>query len=294
MSVSIVDTNKNRRIEGEGEGLKKTNKEGKKVEIDTKNKNKRKKTILKTKKGKTIRIASINLRKRIDMKIIQLKEVIEKNEIDIVLTQEWGGWAHEKGKYENSIKGYYNFCSFKTKKGVKQTNKSRLVMGKKEERRATIKLNEGRKKGTTILVRKDLINQFNVDEIKLKKDGEIQVIEMVIKKKKIVIMNMHAEPSRIETKKEIFFQKIKKVMENIEKDTRILLGGDANSIWRDTDTTTKTGGNKTIKQFCKKEGMVDLMWKKRKEKMGKKEAEKEEFHTWEKEQQNLTKRLDSF
>jgi hypothetical protein len=33
---------------------------------------------------------SINLRKGIDVKIIQLK-VIEKNKIDIIFTQEWRG-----------------------------------------------------------------------------------------------------------------------------------------------------------------------------------------------------------
>jgi exonuclease III len=58
---------------------------------------------------------------------------------------------------------------------------------------------------------------------------------------------MHGEPNINEKKKERFFEKIKKIInENIEKNTRILLGGDANSIWRDADIMTKTGGDKTI------------------------------------------------
>jgi hypothetical protein len=42
--------------------------------------------------------------------------------------------------------------------------------------------------------------------------------------------------------------------------------------------------------------MEDLMWKKRKEKLGKEKAEDAEFHTWERERESecLTKRLDSF
>lgn len=99
-------------------------------------------------------------------------------------------------------------------------------MGKKEERRVIGKINEGRKKGTTILIKKELINELNVNEIKLKKDGEIQVIELTVDHKKVVVINIHAEPSIMEKKKEDFFKKIGIIIEkNIEKDTRILLGG---------------------------------------------------------------------
>jgi hypothetical protein len=141
-------------------------------------------TEIKNKENKIIRIASINLQKGIETKLEQLREIIEKNKIDIILTQEWGGWKHEEEKYEKCIKGFVNFMSFKNKKGYKHIYKSILAMGKEERRRVTAKANEGRKKGTTILVQKDLLHQFNINEIKLTKDGEIQVIEITIGKKR--------------------------------------------------------------------------------------------------------------
>ena len=275
---------------------KNKNKNKRKNEENEENKNTKKQKIfiiLDKKNEKILRIASINLRKGIDTKLIQVKEALKKNKIDILLTQEWGGWAHELSKYEKCVEGYTNFCSFKSKKGHVQINKSLLVMNKEEIKTANKSKYQARKRGTTILIRNELINQLNINEIKIKKDGEIEAIELTINNKKLAIINIHAEPCIIKAKKEIFFNKLSKIIDNIDKETKILVGGDANSIWQDSDTTGE-GKDKSIKKFCKNRNLTDLMWKKRKREEGKKEAKSAEYHTWEREQQGLTKRLDSF
>ena len=67
-----------------------------------------------------------------------------------------------------------------------------------------------------------------------------------------------------------------------------------------TSSVDKRDLDKTIREFCKKRGWVDMSWEKRREEEieGESEEEKGErmkkMHTWERERSGTTKRLDSF
>jgi hypothetical protein len=58
-------------------------------------------------------------------------------------------------------------------------------MNKNERKKNKENRIESRRKGTAILVRKNLVSQCNINEIKLNKDGEIQAIELTVKGKKL-------------------------------------------------------------------------------------------------------------
>jgi exonuclease III len=72
--------------------------------------------------------------------------------------------------------------------------------------------------------------------------------------------------------KEIFYKKIDNIIENnIKGECRVIMAGDANSVWNDENTTNKNKKDldKTVKEFCKRRGWTDLSrkWiKKREEK----------------------------
>jgi exonuclease III len=252
----------------------------------------------------TLRIATQNIQKGVDDKIMQLANALSKLEIDILLTQEWGGWQNEETRYKKIVTGYTNFCSFKAKKGFKHDNVSMLAMSIVERNKHRKKNTNKRKRGTTILIKDNLINQLNINEIKTNKDGEIEIIEMTIDKEKTIIINIHAEPNRDQKKKDKFYKKLETIIDNnLNKEANIIIGGDANSVWKDEDTSNieKEGLDKSIHDFCKKRGYTDLMHKHRKRKIPEKEdtnegteKRKNETHTWERESSGLTKRLDSF
>jgi hypothetical protein len=58
--------------------------------------------------------------------------MLEKLEIDILITQEWAGWNIEEFKYKKCIEGYTNFMSFKKKKERQVENISLLAMNEEE------------------------------------------------------------------------------------------------------------------------------------------------------------------
>jgi exonuclease III len=151
--------------------------------------------------------------------------------------------------------------SFKNKKGKKPINKSLLAMTKAERASYMTKSRQKRKKGTTILIKNSIISQFNVNEIKLIKDEKIEAIELSTEKDKMMIIGMHAEPNRTKKKKKNFYAKLKNIiMNNIPPENKIIIGGDANSIWDDEDTSNKDKNeiDKTIKEFCKELDIIDL------------------------------------
>ena len=150
--------------------------------------------------------------------------------------------------------------SFKKKKGGKekgQENVSILAMNQNEKREWEREKREGRKRGTTILVKNELLNTLNIREIEIKKDREIEAIEMSINEKKYAIIAIHAEPDRDKNKKEKFFMKVENIIKNnIKNDCRILMAGDANSVWTDEDTSNpdKKDLDKTVREFCGRVG----------------------------------------
>lgn len=187
--------------------------------------------------------------------------MLEELKIDILIPQEWAGWQGEEESNRKRVQGYTNFMLFK-KKAEEKTKKPSLLAMKRAERVEYMKKSKkGRKKGTTILVRNELLKMCNVREIERVKDGEIEVIELTKGKQKIVIMGIHGEPESEKEKKESFFKKIENIIEhNIKGEGRILIGGDANSVWEDKDTNNeeKKDLDKTIKEFCKKRNWTDL------------------------------------
>lgn len=50
------------------------------------------------------------------------------------------------------------------------------------------------------------------------------------------------------------------IKNNIKDECRILMGGDANSVWEDGDTTNedKKELDKSIREFCKRGGWTDI------------------------------------
>jgi len=249
---------------------------------------------------KTLRIGTCNLQKGVETKLMQIQKLLDKGDIDILLTQEWGGWAQEYGKFSNSVRGYTNFMSFKTKAGTIHENVSLVAMTATQRNVYRKKTRKPRKRGTTILVRNELINELNVNETKIQKDREIEMIELVMKGEKIVILSFHAEPDRDIRKKEKFYAKLTKIItENIATEAQVLLGGDANSVWttKDTSKENKRSLDQSVKKFCKKMKFTDICRKVRKREKTKKEREEEgeqRNHTWESDTEDLSKRLDSF
>ncbi len=241
---------------------------------------------------KRMRIGSINLQKGIDNKIMEIGNALDRLEIDILFTQEWGGWSNEEGKYRNCIEGYTNLMSFKKLPERRKDNISMLAMTKKEREiyKRELYKKRGRRKGTTILVRNELVNRMNVNDLKIRKDGEIMAIELTIEKERWILINIHAEPEREKFKKERFFKKVNTIIENNIGKGNILIGGDANSIWEEEDTSNEQGdGDRTVKEWCEEWNMVDLMREKRKG-----EDDKGNWHTWESNSGEYSKRLDSF
>lgn len=219
-------------------------------------------------------------------------------EIDILLIQEWGGWQGEEEEWKRKITGYTNFMSFKKRKEKEKKTPSILAMKRAERKEYFKERTEKRKRGTTILVKNELINLCNVRELEITKDGEIEVIEITIGERKTAIISMHAEPEKDKEKKRNFFKKIKNIVENnIKEGARTLLGGDANSVWEDEDTSNKDKKDldKSIKEFCKEIGWTDLSlkWSKKN-----KEEKGEEWtkYTWEGggKERKIEKRLDGF
>ncbi len=222
----------------------------------------------------TLRIGSINLQKGIENKLMEIEKALEEKRIDILLTQEWGGWTTEESKYGRCINGYKNFMSFKTPVETKRDNVSELAMTKRERHEYRKKLNRKRrrKRGTTILVREGIINKMNINEVKIRKDGEIMAIELNIDKEKWIIINIHAEPEKKRGKKENFYKKIEKILDNNIGEAKVIIGGDANSVWDKKDTSNKNEEVDTsIRKWCEKREMIDIMKEKRKGIKGKKE-----------------------
>lgn len=92
------------------------------------------------------------------------------------------------------------------------------------------------------------------------KDGEIEAITLTIEDKKYAIVRIHGEPKK-EKEKEKFFKKVENIIKNnIKDECRILMGGDANSVWEDGDTTNedKKELDKSIREFCKRGGWTDI------------------------------------
>lgn len=137
------------------------------VPLETEKKNKTKKpqkqvmTIpspINKKEKNTLRIASQNLQKGVDDKILQIVNTLNTLDIDILLTQEWAGWQDEMQQYKKIIAGYTNFTSFKTRRGTKYENKSILAMPPEEKAKQKKRNSNKRRRGTTILVKNSLIN----------------------------------------------------------------------------------------------------------------------------------------
>ena len=163
------------------------------------------------KSNKISRTATQNFPKSVDEKINQIKDTLEKYEIDILITQEWAGWKHEEGIAKQAVPGYTNFVSFVTNTGRQRENVSELAMTYKQSKRYKEKNSQKRKKGTTILVKNNMINKCNVNEIQIQKNGMIVAIEMTIEEeKKVAIIGIHAEPEQGKAKKEAYFKKIRK------------------------------------------------------------------------------------
>lgn len=275
---------------GEG-GLK--NKNDKKIkvtslkEIET--------VILKEKGENTIRFASQNMQKGVLEKIDQLENVLNKLNIDILFTQEWAGWQGEEWMEKNRIKGYTNFCSFKKKENKKGKNISLVVMSKEQRKKYKKEMIERRKRGTTILVRNEIISALNINKETTNKGGEWVTIDLNLKGETITIINIHAEPDRDKKKKESYFEKIKNLITNNKKQgNTILIGGDTNSVWCQNDTSNREAEevDKTIRDFSKSMGMKDLMRKIRKN-SEEEEEDIEEIYTWEG-YSGVKKRIDSF
>lgn len=242
------------------------------------------------KERKTIKIGTINLRKGIDEKLYQIQKVLEKEKIDILLTQEWAGWQGEEEKYKEIIPDYINFCSFKKKKKSQHKNKSFLAMNK-EERKEENKINGNfRQKGNTILIKKNLLQKLHAKELLKYKDGQTLVIEISDNNNKLSIINIHGESQNDKNSKNKYFEKIEKIIKNNIKEGKIIIGGDANSVWEDDDTTNmnKSKLDKSIREFCERNNFKDLIREENK-KIG-----KENLHTWRSSADKLTKRLDSF
>ena len=72
----------------------------------------------------------------------------------------------------------------------------------KQRKRYKEKNSQKRKKGTTILVKNNMINKCNVNEIQIPKNGMIEAIEMTIEEEKVAIIGIHAEPDKSKAKKE--------------------------------------------------------------------------------------------
>ncbi len=110
---------------------------------------------------------------------------------------------------------------------------------------------KSRKRGTTILIRNDLINRMNINDLKIRKDGEIMAAELTVDKERWILINIHAEPEQEKFKKERFFKKLNAIIENNTRKGNILIGGDANSIWEEEDTSNEQGeGDRTVKEWC--------------------------------------------
>ena len=121
------------------------------------------------KSNKISRTATQNFPKSVDEKINQIKDTLEKYEIDILITQEWAGWKHEEGIAKQAVAGYTNFVSFVTNTGRQRENVSELAMTYKQRKRYKEKNSQKRKKGTTILVKNNMINKCNKTRFKYKK-----------------------------------------------------------------------------------------------------------------------------
>lgn len=65
------------------------------------------------------------------------------------------------------------------------------------------------------------------------KNREIKVIELIIENQKIVVVGIHVEPEKDKTKKESFFKKLENILKNNIKKEKIIMEGDANSVWED-------------------------------------------------------------
>jgi hypothetical protein len=87
--------------------------------------------------------------------------------------------------------------SFCKKKLVGKNKKlSKLAMNKKERKEIERKTREEKRRGTTIIVRTELINQLNIREVEITKNSEIEIIEITIDDKKYAIIAIHAELER--------------------------------------------------------------------------------------------------
>jgi len=183
--------------------------------------------------------------------------------------------------------------SFKTRPGSKHQKVSEVAMTQTQRAAHRKRKYKPRKKSTTILVRNELIDELNVNEIKIQKDGEIETIELTIGEKKFAIVAIHVKSSSDTRKKEKFYGKLATLIrDNIGDETTILIGGNANSTWTQQDTSNKEKKtDKTIKQFCKKQGYKDICRKRWKKEH--KETKERQF-TWESDTEELAKRLDRF
>lgn len=91
--------------------------------------------------------------------------------------------------------------------------------------------------------------------------------------------------------KDKFYEKLSNILaNNIGTDVKVIIGGDANSVWDDDDTSNedKSTLDKAIRSFCEMHNLEDLMRNHRKT------NNTENKHTWERLSSGLTKRIDSF
>jgi hypothetical protein len=161
-----------------------------------------------------------NIQKRVEDKIEQIEKMMKELNIDILITQEWTDWDVEEYKFRKCIEGYTNFMSFKKKKGRKASNILILAMNEEKKSKQLKKNMQKRKRGTTILIKNNIINQLNVNKLKIEKDGEI-TIELAIETGKLTIVGIRAKPSNKRVKKKIFFNKLENIIKhNIAKESR--------------------------------------------------------------------------
>jgi hypothetical protein len=74
-----------------------------------------------------------------------------------------------------------------------------------EERSKQLKKSiQKRKRETTILIKNNIINQLNVNKLKIEKDREIEGVELVTETGKLTIVRIHAKPSNKRVKKRYF------------------------------------------------------------------------------------------
>jgi exonuclease III len=112
----------------------------------------------------------------------------------------------------------------------------------------------------------------------------------------LIIIGTHAESSNKGNKKEIFYNKLENIIKNNITKGSIIIGGDANSMWEEKNTSNpnKSTLDKSIRDFCEKNKLVDLTREYRRKKGENKDEETEDYHTWERQTSGATKRLDSF